>query len=69
MMNDNLCCCLSSGCHVAVGDVAPGGGLFICGVVAFLRGDVALSSSSCDVGVCCGRWVGHVMVGGSGGRW
>ena len=36
---------------------------------SFLSGDVALSSSSCDVGACCGRWVGHMMVGGSGGRW
>ena len=53
-----------------MGDVAPGGGLFNHGMVAsFLSGDMALSSSSCDVGVCCGRWVGHMMVGGSGGCW
>ena len=53
-----------------MGDVAPGGGSFICGMVAsFLSSDVALLSSSCDVGACCGHWVGHVTVGGSGGRW
>ena len=51
-------------------DVAPGEGSFICGVVAsFLSGDMAFSSSSCDVGVCCGHWVGHMTVGGSGGHW
>ena len=69
MMNDDISRRLSSGCHVAVGNMAPGGGSFIRSVVAFLRGDVALSSSLCDVGVCCGCWVGHVTVGGSGGRW
>ena len=43
--------------------MAPGGGLFIRGVVAsFLSGDVVWSSSLCDVGACCGRWVGHMMV-------
>ena len=41
MMNDNISCRSLSGYHVAVGDVAPGGGSFIRGVVAsFLSGDV-----------------------------
>ena len=70
MTNNNRHCRSSSGCHITVGDVAPGGDLFIYGMVtSFLSGDVALSSSLCDVGACCGCWVGHVMVGGSGGHW
>ena len=50
--------------------MAPGGGSFIRGMVAlFFSSDVALLSSLCDAGTCCGRWVGHVMIGGSGGCW
>ena len=56
----------------SLGDMAPGGGSFIRqrGVVAsYLSGDMAFSSSSCDVGACCGRWVQLVMIGSGGGHW